>query len=122
MLNLIVLTGHLGADPEIFYTSEGKPVASFSLAFHCGKDKTGWIKVACFQKLAEICEKHLHKGAKIALAGSLEHEKWENQNHETKTSFKIIAHTIEFIKTDGRGFKEGEANKEGESNNEDLPF
>ena len=33
MLNNCILTGNLGADPEIFYTSEGEAVASFNLAF-----------------------------------------------------------------------------------------
>ncbi|MHC4216134.1 MAG: single-stranded DNA-binding protein [Planctomycetota bacterium] len=32
MLNACILTGNLGADPEIFYSSEGEPVASFNLA------------------------------------------------------------------------------------------
>ena len=29
MLNQCTLTGNLGADPEVFYSSEGNPVASF---------------------------------------------------------------------------------------------
>ncbi len=65
MLNQVVLTGNLGADPEVFYSSEGNPVASFSLAFHSSKKKTGWIKVVTFQRLAEVTEKYLHKGARI---------------------------------------------------------
>ena len=50
MLNSCILTGNLGADPEIFYSSEGEPVATFNLAFKSGKKKTGWIKVTCFQR------------------------------------------------------------------------
>ena len=60
MLNQTVLTGNLGQDPEIFFTSEGDPIAKFSLAFKSSKKKTSWIKVACFGRLAEITEKHLH--------------------------------------------------------------
>jgi hypothetical protein len=33
MLNSCILSGNLGADPEIFYSSEGEPVATFNLAF-----------------------------------------------------------------------------------------
>ena len=33
MLNSCILTGNLGADPEVFYSSEGDPVATFNLAF-----------------------------------------------------------------------------------------
>ena len=54
MINNCTLTGNIGADPEIFYNSEGNPVTSFNIAFQSSKKKTGWIKVVCFQKLAEI--------------------------------------------------------------------
>jgi single-strand DNA-binding protein len=50
MLNQTVLTGNLGADPEVFYSSEEHPVATFNLAFRVAKKKTGWIKVVCFGK------------------------------------------------------------------------
>jgi single-strand DNA-binding protein len=114
MLNVCILSGHLGADPEIRYSQEGKPIATFSLAFHSGKNKTGWLKVTAFQKLAELTETYLHKGAKISVVGQLEQEKWES-NGETRSGFKILANSIEFIKTDGRGFT-------GDSQDDDLPF
>ena len=62
MLNSCILTGNLGADPEIFYSSEGEPVATFNLAFRSSKKKTGWIKITCFQRLAETAERYLHTG------------------------------------------------------------
>ena len=37
MLNQCVLTGNLGADPEVFYSSEGNPVTSFNIAFHSAR-------------------------------------------------------------------------------------
>lgn len=114
-MNQSVLTGNLGADPEQFFSSEGKPVATFNLAFRSGKNKTGWIKVVAFNKMAEVSEKYLHKGARIAVVGSLDHEKWETEDHQQRSTFKLIANNIEFIKTDGRGFKDGE-------NQDDIPF
>jgi len=54
MLNNVILVGNLGNDPDVFYSSEGNPVASFSLAFHSGKNKTCWIKVTAFHKIAEV--------------------------------------------------------------------
>jgi hypothetical protein len=44
MVNQIILTGNLGADPEVSYSLEGHPVASFNLAFRVSRKKTGWIK------------------------------------------------------------------------------
>lgn len=46
MLNQIVLTGNLGGDPEIFFTSKGEPIVKFSLAFKNAKRATSWIKVS----------------------------------------------------------------------------
>ncbi len=119
MLNTCVITGNLGADPEVFYSSSGDPIASFSLAFQSGKNKTSWIKVTCFKHLAEVSEKYLHKGARIAVVGALDQQKWETNNGESKTTFQILANSIEFIKTDGRGFS-----SEGgqENSGEDAPF
>ena len=71
MLNSCILTGNLGADPEMFYSSEGEPVATFNLAFRSSKKKTGWIKITCFQRLAETAERYLHKGARIVEPESL---------------------------------------------------
>jgi single-strand DNA-binding protein len=59
MLNNIVLVGNLGADPEVFFSSEGDQVTSFDLAFRASKKSTGWIKVTCFNNVAEIASTHL---------------------------------------------------------------
>jgi single-strand DNA-binding protein len=105
MLNQTILTGNLGADPVLAYSPEGTPVGSFSLAFRASKKKTGWIKVVCFNRLAEISQAHLHKGARIGVIGTLDQQKWEDQEGVTKSSFQLIANSIEFIKTDGRGWE-----------------
>ena len=115
MLNNCVLTGNLGADPEVFYSSEGEPIATFNLAFRSSKKKTGWIKVTCFRRLAEIAEKYFHKGARIGIVGTLDQQKWENSEGVMRSSFQLIANTLEFIKTDGRGFEEGQ-------NSGNVPF
>jgi single-strand DNA-binding protein len=109
MLNSVVLAGNLGNDPDIHFNSEGEPIASFNLAFRAGKKKTGWIKVTCFNRLSEICEKHLHKGAKIAVSGVLDHSQWETNEGAKRSAIQMIANSVEFIKTDGRGFEEGQA-------------
>jgi single-strand DNA-binding protein len=116
MLNQCVITGNLGGDPEIFYSSEGNPVTSFNIAFHSSKKKTCWIKVVAFQKLADICGQYLHKGAKIAVIGTLDQNKWETDEGQNRSTFQLIANNIEFIKTDGRGFKEGVQSEE------EVPF
>jgi len=115
MLNQSILTGNLGADPEVFYSSEGKPIATFNLAFRSSKKKTGWIKITLFHRLAEIAEKYLHKGARIGIVGTLDQQKWETDEGVKRSTFQLIANSLEFIKTDGRGFQEGQ-------DKDDIPF
>lgn len=99
MINQIVISGNLGGDPETFYTPEGTQITSFSIAFKSTKkDKTCWIKVTAFTKLSEIAEKYLHKGDKITVIGLLDQDKWESNDGTTKSSYKIIANSIEFNK------------------------
>ena len=98
MLNSVVLAGNLGGDPEVFYSQSGEPVANFNLAFRAGKKKTGWIRVTAFNKLAEITEKHLHKGARIAVSGSLDHHKWESEcyrRNRTMPKSPVLEHASE---------------------------
>ena len=109
MLNSCILTGNLGADPEIFYSSEGDPVATFNLAFRSSKKKSGWIKVTCFGRLAEFASRYLHKGARIAIVGTLDQNQWKSDKGNKRSSIQLIANSIEFIKTDGRGFDEGKS-------------
>lgn len=101
-MNVVVLSGNLGDDPTSKYTTEGMHIESFSMAFTSTKNKTGWIRVTCFDKIADIAEKYLHKGAKVAITGQIEYEKWTNDNNEVRTSIKIIARGIDFIKIDGK--------------------
>jgi single-strand DNA-binding protein len=123
MLNQCVLTGNLGADPEVFYSAEGNQVVSFNLAFMGPKRKTGWIRVACFGRLAEVAEEYLHKGARIGVIGILDHNRWQTEEGVTKSSFQLLANSIEFIKTDGRGTEEdGEDEEDGEENETGAPF
>jgi single-strand DNA-binding protein len=113
-MNNCVLTGNLGADPEVRYTSNGDPIAHFNLAFKSTRNKEdpNWIKVTCFNKLAEVCQTYLHKGARIGLSGILQQEKWTTEDGENRSNHSVIANQIEFIKTDGRGFENGQQAEE----------
>ena len=123
-MNTMILSGNLGKDPETFFSGDGDPITKFSMAFKFGKDKTGWVKVTCFNKQAELAEKYLHKGAKIAVTGMLDQDKWTTEGGENRTMIKVIARQIEFIKTNGKGFEGGDPQANGSQmpQEEDIPF
>jgi len=72
-LNQWMGIGHLGKDPVLDVTSDGKPYARFSLAVDQGKDrKPMWLNIVCWDKLAEQMEKFLYKGAQVFVQGRLQ--------------------------------------------------
>ena len=115
-MNTCVLTGNLGKDPEVTYSPDGLQIANFSLAFRSGKDKTSWMRITCFDRTAELAEKHLHKGARVAINGNIDQDKWVGNDGQNRSSYKLIARQIEFIKTDGRGFENGQ------NPDDEIPF
>ncbi len=89
-LNKVQLIGHLGADPEVRYTSSGTQVATFSLATNRqwqGKDgtlqeETDWHTIVVWDKLAQICSEHLTKGRLVYIEGRLQNRSWESEGQK----------------------------------------
>ena len=102
MVNIAILIGRCGRDPEVRYTTSGSPVANFSLATdERGKDssgnwetKTEWHQVQAWGKLAEVCEKRLSKGSLVYVEGRIQTSEWDDKqgNHRKKT--EIVAKVL----------------------------
>lgn len=84
-LNQCSFIGRLGKDVEMRYMTSGDACANFSIAVgeqwkdkQTGekKEKTEWVNISCFGKLAEICGEYLKKGSKIYASGSMETRKY----------------------------------------------
>lgn len=117
MLNQVILSGNLGHDPETKFYGEAhdQQLTTFSLAFRGSRNRTGWIRVTCFGRLAEVAEQHLHKGARVAVVGVLDQQQWEDGDGRQRNGFQIIAKSLEFIKVEKLGV-------EGATPEDDLPF
>lgn len=87
-LNKVMLTGHLGADPEMRYTPQGAAVTTFRVA--SGRswkssdgtqhDDTEWFRVVAWDKLGEICNQYLTKGTRVYIEGRLQTRKWQDKD------------------------------------------
>lgn len=115
MLNQVVLTGNLGRDPEVRYSSTGTAITSFSICFKASKNKDVWIDVVLFGKIAESAGQHLHKGARVGIIGMLDENSWEDQNGNTKRKFQVIGNSVEYIKTNKEVSSTNSSNDRGES-------
>jgi single-strand DNA-binding protein len=101
--NKIILIGNLTKDPELRYTPQGTPVASFRIAVNSKykqsdeiKQETMFIDNVVFGKQAESCSKFLSKGSPVLVEGRLQERRWET-NGQQKSKFEVIAQTVRFL-------------------------
>ena len=102
-MNKIELLGRLTKDPEIRYTQNNTPVASFSLAVNRrfakeGEQQADFINIVAWNKTAEFCGKYFKKGSQIALVGRLQTRSYED-NGTKKYVTEVIAEEVYFADT-----------------------
>ncbi len=98
-LNKVMLTGHLGADPEMRYTTQGSAVTTFRVA--SGRswksadgtqhDDTEWFRIVAWEKLGEICNQYLTKGTRVYIEGRLQTRKWQDKDGQDRYTTEVIA-------------------------------
>lgn len=109
-MNLVILTGFLGKDPEVKYTASGMAVAHFTLAtteYSKGEKKTSWHRIVVFDKQAENCQKYLAKGSKALIDGRIQYGEYEKDGQKVKT-VEIIANRVEFLNSKSEGDRQGQ--------------
>ena len=99
-VNKVILIGNLGRDPEIRSTQDGSKIANITLATSetwndkgSGerKERTDWHRVVIFNdKIADVAERFLKKGAKIYVEGSLQTRKWTDQQGQERYTTEVV--------------------------------
>ena len=107
-VNKVILVGRLGADPEIRYTLEGKPVAVFRIATNEVFIKNGeketiteWHRLVAFGRLAEICGEYLSKGTRVYVEGKLRTRKFEDKQGQTRFVTEIWVQNLQILDRKG---------------------
>ncbi len=103
--NSVRLIGHLGQNPEIKTTVNGKKVANFSLATNEtytnaeGKkvSEAMWHLIVAWGKQAEFSEKYLEKGKEVAIEGKLSVRDYVDKNGNKKYVTEIVVNDILMI-------------------------
>lgn len=105
-LNLCQFIGRLGKDPEVNYTADGKMIVNCSIATGQSwndkatgqkQERTEWVRIVVFGKLAEIFEKYLKKGAQIYISGRMQTRKWQNKEGVDQYTTEIVADTMQML-------------------------
>lgn len=101
-MNKVFVIGRLTKDPEIRTTSTGKKVANFSIAVNEGKDQSGndrvqYFNLSAWDRLAEILEKYVKKGTRVACVGSLQNRSWDKPDGTKGYATDISAREVEIL-------------------------
>ena len=104
-VNKCIFIGNLGRDPEIRYMPSGEAVANFSIACTDSfKSKTGekqerteWVRISMFGKLAEIAGEYLKKGSSVYVEGRMQTRKWQNKEGVDQYTTEIIADRMQML-------------------------
>lgn len=99
-VNKVILVGNLGRDPEVRSTQDGAKIVQLSLATsESWKDRTSgerrerteWHRVVIFnERLADVAEQYLRKGAKIYVEGQLQTRKWQDKEGMDRYTTEVI--------------------------------
>jgi single-strand DNA-binding protein len=132
-LNKVTIIGNVGAEPEMRFTPNGKPVTSFRVATNWVYNspegervqETEWFSVVAWNRLAEQCNQFLAKGKLVYVEGRLRTRNWEGQDGQTRYRSEVNANRVIFLDRRGAApFSEEkvEEGSVGDIDPEDLPF
>ena len=104
-INNVIIVGNLIKDPIIRQTTNGTPVANFTIAsnrkfkdnFGQWKEDVCFIGIVAWYKLAESCAENLHKGSAVLVEGELQSRQWRTDDGHYRNVVEIKARRIQFL-------------------------
>lgn len=114
-VNMVILVGNIGQDPDTRSFQNGGKVVNLSLATSESwknrdgerQEKTTWHRIAIFNEgLADVAEKYVRKGSKIYVQGQLQTRKWQDRDGTDRYSTEVVLQGFNaklVLLSDGRG-------------------
>ncbi len=143
-VNKAILIGHLGQDPELKYTANGRAVATFSMATNetwndqsgQKQTKTTWHKIVAWGKQAEVINEYCRKGKQLYIEGRIENRSWDKDDGTKGYISEVVIQNFQFLggrddapasggSAGSTGQPQPASNPPGPSNagdDDDLPF
>ena len=102
-LNKVIIAGHLTRSPELRYTTNGTPIATFGMATNrAWTDESGerqeeveFHHITVFGTQAETAAEYLRKGQLALVEGRLRTTSWETEGVK-RSRTEIVAERIQF--------------------------
>jgi len=103
-INECFFSGNVGKDIELKYNENGTVIGTFSLALTTSKkvngeweNKTIWLKITVWNKLAEKLENKIKKGDYVLVKGNLLEDSWVNNDGEDKKQLSLNCNQVEHL-------------------------
>lgn len=104
-VNLAILVGNVGKDPEIKVFDGGTKKATFTLATsEKYKDRNGeahenteWHNIVCWRATADVVERFVKKGTQVYIQGKITTRSWEDQNGQKRYTTEIEVANLQLL-------------------------
>ena len=119
-MNRVILIGRSTKDADVRYSQGDKPmaIARISIAVDRkfkqeGQPTADFINCIAFGKTAEVIEKYVVKGTKIAVVGHIQTGSYTNKDGATVYTTDVVADRVEFLEWGDR--PQGQSQSYGQS-------
>jgi len=109
-LNLMLIMGNLGRDPEVRFAQNGSAICTLSVAVGGSYKKddewfetTEWFRIKVFGRAAENCAQYLSKGSQVHVQGRGKHDKYTDKDGVEKRTFEVMANRVTFLDSKSGG-------------------
>lgn len=103
IMNNVCLIGNFVADPQRYEgtsrSGNNYVRCTFTLAVQRTQTETDFIRCICFDKVANSTMKHMHKGDRAAITGSIRTGSYVNKDGQRVYTTDVSAYTVEFLST-----------------------
>ena len=131
-LNQCNFIGRLGDNPKMQNTQSGDTMATFSIAVSekwndkqgNRQEKTEWVNIQAFGKLAEIMGQYLQKGSQVFISGKLQSRKFTGQDGVERTTVSILAKDMQMLgggQQSQQGYQQGNGGQWGNQGYQNAP-
>lgn len=132
MMNRVILVGRLTKDPELKFTPNGVPVATFTLAVQRaftnqqGEREADFINCVVWRKPAENVAQFLKRGSMAGVDGRVQTRSYDGNDGKKVYVTEVLAESVQFLEPKNAGNQQqqpsGFGGREVNISDDDLPF
>ena len=113
-MNQVHLIGNLTKDPDFRNTQSGLSCCQFTVAVNRryknadGSRTADFPSIVVWRELAELANKYLKKGSKVAVTGSLQTRSYDAQDGSKRFVTEVVASELDFLPSSQGQYSQGE--------------